>query len=159
VNGLVSLNITGYHGNLNIQPGCVMRIGVLSKDTGEGASELIGELSQLNTWDEILTPGYIMRMSRGCHAFVGNVISWSVVQLWLHDDVTKTTPSSCTGAGTMGCIFPLSFSNLFWFISRNVFFNALSPSIAKSSKIGKLCSASYIFKIVTFKEDIHRHIS
>ena len=99
-----------------------MKIGVFSEDTSEGASELIGEMSQLNTWDEMLRPGYTMRMSRGCHALMCNVISWSVVQLWLHDTVTKTTPSSCTGAGTLDFIFPLSFSNLFSCISRNVFF-------------------------------------
>ena len=113
VDGKLKLQNRGRQGNLETHAGSVLRIGVLSGNSSDGKNKLIGELSQFNIWDEILTPDNILFKSRGCHAHMGNVISWSVVQLWLHDNVTKTSPSSCTGAGIF---FPFSCSCEFIFI-------------------------------------------
>lgn len=118
VDGKLKLQNTGRQGNMETQAGSVLRIGVLSGNSSGGKNKLIGELSQFNIWDEILTPDNILFKSHGCHARMGNVISWSVVQLWLHDNVTKTSPSSCTGAG----IFFSFFVPLLIFLMLAVFY-------------------------------------
>ena len=94
----MKLKTSGHHTNLTIRSDSVVSIGVLARDSSEG-NKIIGEMSQLNIWDVLKTSYDIFGMSRGCHAHVGNVIPWSLVQLWLHDSVTIKTPSSCTGAG------------------------------------------------------------
>ena len=96
VDGIVKRVVVGDHDNLNIQPGSVLRIGILS---GNSTDEVIGELSQLNIWDKNKLPSQVRMMSRGCSGPMGNVIPWSVVQFWLHDNVTKTSPTSCTSTG------------------------------------------------------------
>ena len=112
VDGKVKLKTSGHHSNLTIRSGSALRIGVLARDSGED-SIVIGEMSQFNIWEYVITSGDIFGMSRGCHADVGNVISWTLVQFWLHDSVTKKTPSSCTSAGVQfKCPF-LFFFRLF----------------------------------------------
>ena len=95
-----------------IPRGSSLRIGIMSR-TGNSSSYMketvIGELSHFNIWDSRLTSEDIFKMTRGCHTHTGNVISWSVVQFWLLDSVTKTSPSSCTSAGI-----------LFYFIFKQV---------------------------------------
>ena len=104
VDGVMKLQISGYHSNMTMQPGSILRIGVISGDRSDDENELIGELSLFNIWDTIPTTRQLFLMSRGCHAHTGNVIPWSVVQLWLHENVTKMTPSSCTSAGKNKCL-------------------------------------------------------
>ena len=113
IDGILTLEITGYPSNIPIQRGSILRIGVLSNESIYRESELMGELSQFNIWDKLSTSDEIFMMSRGCHAKIGNVIPWSGVQLWLSINVTKTTPTSCTGAGTCNSVF---FSLLLWFL-------------------------------------------
>ena len=100
IDGTLMLEVTGYHSDMLIQPGSILRIGVLSNESIYSENKLMDELSQLNIWDKLSTSDEIFMMSRGCHAQIGNVIPWSVVQLWLIINVTKTTPTSCTSAGT-----------------------------------------------------------
>lgn len=100
IDGTLILEVTGYHSDMLIRPGSILRIGVLSNKGIYSDNKLMGELSQLNIWDKLSTSDEIFMMSRGCHAQIGNVIPWSVVQLWLIINVSKRTPTSCTGAGT-----------------------------------------------------------
>ena len=98
VDGKVKLKTSGHHSNLTIRSGSALRIGVLARVSGE-ESIIIGEMSQFNIWENIITSGDILGMSRGCLADVGNVIAWTLVQFWLRDNVMKKTPSTCTSAG------------------------------------------------------------
>ena len=85
--------------SFRIQPS-VLRIGISSENSTDGVSGTVrGHLSQLNIWSVKKWTIFIREKSRGCIAQMGNLIPWSVVQFWLHDNVTKTSPSACTSAG------------------------------------------------------------
>ena len=65
IDGLLTLEITGYSSNIPIQRGSILRIGVLSNESMYRENELMGELSQLNIWDKLPTSDEIFMMSRG----------------------------------------------------------------------------------------------
>lgn len=102
--------------SLKIQSGSVLRIGILSENSVDRVKETaIAHLSQLNIWEVNKGFTFIREMSRGCIAQMGSVISWSVVQFWLHDSVNKTSPSTCTSAG----IYSLSKITLKYSLLKN----------------------------------------
>lgn len=85
---------------LDIQHGSVLKIGISSENSIDGVKEtVIGHLSQLNIWEVMKDFSFIRETSRSCNEPMGTVIPWSVVQFWLHDNVTIKSPSGCTGAG------------------------------------------------------------
>lgn len=99
VDGLVEKG-TRPSNSLKIQSGSVLRIGISSERSIDGVKETaIAHISHLNIWDANKGHTFIREMSRGCNAQMGSVIPWSVIQFWLHDNVTKTSPSTCTSAG------------------------------------------------------------
>ena len=99
MDGLLKKWTSGHHSNLTITPGSILRIGLLSGESSGEKNIASAEMSQLNIWDNIIESSALFSMSRGCKADIGSVVFWPVVQLWLHENVTKKSPSSCTGAG------------------------------------------------------------
>ncbi len=107
VDGLMKKASVVYLNNWLIQPGNVLRIGISSDNSTDGVKGTVfGHLSQLNIWNKLKWSKFIREASRGCIAQMGNAVQWSVVQFWLHDNVTKTSPSTCTRAG-ISCLSKL----------------------------------------------------
>lgn len=99
MDGALKKWISGHHSNLTITPGSILRIGLLSGEISGETNIATAEMSQMNIWDNIIDSRTLFLMSRGCNADIGSVVFWPVVQLWLYENVTKKSPSSCTGAG------------------------------------------------------------
>jgi len=55
----------------------------------------IGELTDLNVWNRVLTANEILKLSRSCHGGRGNVKKWSDFKVGLRGDVRVISPSAC----------------------------------------------------------------
>jgi len=55
----------------------------------------IGELTDLNVWNRVLTANGILKLSRSCHGGRGNVKKWSDFKVGLRGDVRVISPSAC----------------------------------------------------------------
>lgn len=98
--GLWKIKISVHPKGLDIKAGSILRIGIFSENSAEGVKEtVIGQLSQLNVWNNYKDFSFIRETSRGCSGPMGTVIPWSVVQFWLHNTVTVNSPSGCTSTG------------------------------------------------------------
>ena len=61
----------------------------------ETKNAFVGDLSQVNMWDRVLSGDDISGMSKGCHSEDGNVFKWSDFKSGVHGDATVVTPGSC----------------------------------------------------------------
>ena len=55
----------------------------------------IGELSDLNVWNRVLSSQEILKMSRSCHGAVGNVKKWADFRSGIRGAVRFMSPSAC----------------------------------------------------------------
>ena len=55
----------------------------------------IGELTDLNMWNRVLTANEIVKLSKSCHGGMGNVKKWSDFKVGLRGDVRVISPSAC----------------------------------------------------------------
>ena len=55
----------------------------------------IGELTDLNIWNRVLSPIKIVDMSKSCHLGEGNVKKWSDFKVGIRGNVRVISPSAC----------------------------------------------------------------
>jgi len=55
----------------------------------------IGELTDLNMWNRVLSADEILKLSKSCHGVTGNVKKWSDFKVGLRGDVRVISPSAC----------------------------------------------------------------
>ena len=60
----------------------------------DASQSFIGELAGVNIWDHVKTEQEIMRMSKSCLAWVGNVFQWRDFKPHVRGSV-KTVKPSC----------------------------------------------------------------
>ena len=55
----------------------------------------MGELTNLNMWNRVLTANDILKLSKSCHGGRGNVKKWSDFKVGLRGDVRVISPPAC----------------------------------------------------------------
>ena len=79
-----------------IRGGGVLVLGQDQDSVGGGFSagdSFIGEMTDVNIWDRVITDQEITRMSKSCFTGVGNVFQWSDFKAHLKGSVQIIKPS------------------------------------------------------------------
>ena len=61
----------------------------------DSSQSYIGELTDLNMWNRVLSTDEILKLSKSCHGGMGNVKKWSDFKVGLRGDVRVISPSAC----------------------------------------------------------------
>ncbi|XP_060708553.1 mucosal pentraxin-like [Hemiscyllium ocellatum] len=82
INGARSLRKVGHQGGVVAGGGMVI-LGQEQDQEGGGfdrQQSFVGELTDVNLWDHVLSPTDIKVLNRGCHLAGGNIINWATVE-------------------------------------------------------------------------------
>ncbi|XP_043539147.1 C-reactive protein-like [Chiloscyllium plagiosum] len=82
INGVRSLRKVGHQGGM-VGGGGIVILGQEQDQEGGGfdrQQSFVGELTDVNLWDHVLSPTDIKVLNRGCHRAGGNIINWATVE-------------------------------------------------------------------------------
>ena len=96
--GSTAASGSGFKTGTAIQTNGILIIGQEQDSFGgsfDPTQNYIGELTDLNIWNRVLTAQEILSLSKSCHGGMGNVKKWSDFKVGIRGDVRVITPSAC----------------------------------------------------------------
>lgn len=96
--GAVQASGSGFKTGYNIKTNGILIIGQEQDAFGSGFNanqNYIGELTDLNIWNRVVSSSEINKLSKSCHGGKGNVKEWSDFKVGIRGDVRVISPSAC----------------------------------------------------------------
>lgn len=96
--GAVQASGSGFKTGYSIKTNGILTIGQEQDTFGGGFDanqNYIGELTDLNIWNKVLSSSEVDMLSKSCHGEKGNIKAWSDFKVGIRGDVRVISPSAC----------------------------------------------------------------
>lgn len=96
--GAVKASGSGFKTGYSIKTNGILTIGQEQDTFGGGFDanqNYIGELTDLNIWNKVLSSSEVDMLSKSCHGGKGNIKAWSDFKVGIRGDVRVISPSAC----------------------------------------------------------------